>query len=113
MTIAMTLIAILKERAKKTKALREDALKEAKRLVLLLKNRFEFETVYICGSLLSGKFGPHSDIDMVIKGSKMEDFFKVYALLIKESKYKIDLKPFEDMMEDFKEKVLTEGMKIG
>ena len=88
-------------------------MKEAKRLVLLLKNRFEFEAVYICGSLLSGKFGPHSDIDMVIKGSKMEDFFKVYALLIKESKYKIDLKPFEDMMEDFKEKVLTEGMKIG
>jgi len=33
-------------------------------------------------------------------------------LLIKESKFKIYLKPFEDLTQDFREKVLIGGIKI-
>jgi len=80
---------------------------------LLLKKRFRLESIYIYGSVLTDYFGSHSDIDMVIKGLPVNDFFKAQAVLIKESGYKIDLKPFEDLSEDFKEKVLTEGMKVG
>jgi len=50
---------------------------------------------------------------MVIKGLPVNDFFKAHALLIKDSDYKIDLKPFEDLLEDYKEKALREGIKVG
>lgn len=109
----MSLSGVLKERELKLKALKQDAMEEAQRLASLLKDRFKFEAIYLHGSLLSGRFRRHSDIDMIIKGLRMEDFFKAYALLIKESKYEIDLKPFEDLKEDFKESVLAKGMKIG
>ncbi|MGA1843374.1 MAG: nucleotidyltransferase domain-containing protein [bacterium] len=65
------------------------------------------------GSILSDKFGPHSDIDLVIKGIKVEEFYKAYAFLIKESEYEIDLKPFEEISEDFRAKVMQRGIKIG
>jgi predicted nucleotidyltransferase len=109
----MSLAGVLKEREAKLKALKQDAMEEAQRLASLLSERFKFEAIYLHGSLLSGKFRRHSDIDLIIKGLKMEDFFKAYAFLIKESKYEIDLKPFEDLKEDFKESVLAKGMKIG
>ncbi|MEW6621360.1 MAG: nucleotidyltransferase domain-containing protein [bacterium] len=84
-TNLMSLIAVLKEREKKTKSLKEDAFKEAKRLASLLRKYYKFEVFYLCGSLLSDKFRRYSDIDIVIKGLKFEDFFKAYAFLIKES----------------------------
>lgn len=109
----MTLKSVLKEREKKRGVLRHCAIEEAKRLTALLRERFEFDSIYICGSILSDRFSLRSDIDMVIKGLKMEDFFKAYAFLIKEGRYKVDLKPFEDLTEDFKKKILAGGLKIG
>lgn len=109
----MTLTSVLKEREKKKKTLRQNAIAEARRLASILRKRFKFESIYIYGSILSDNFRLHSDIDMVIKGLPSNDFFKVYAMLIKESDYKIDLKPFEDLSVEFKEKVSTGGMKVG
>lgn len=109
----MTLTTVLKEREMKQKRLREDAVAEARRLASILKKRFKFESVYIYGSILTDNFRSHSDIDMVITGLPENEFFKAHALLIKESYYKIDLKPFEDLSDDFRKKVLTGGMKIG
>ncbi|MBI5194720.1 MAG: nucleotidyltransferase domain-containing protein [Nitrospirae bacterium] len=109
----MALQAVLKEREKKLTILRNNAMKEAQRLAFLLSKRYKFEAIYLFGSLLSGKFRLHSDIDMVIKGLKVEDFFKAHAFLIKESRYRIDLKPFEDLEDSFKEKILRKGLKIG
>ncbi|MBI5025543.1 MAG: nucleotidyltransferase domain-containing protein [Nitrospirae bacterium] len=108
----MSLTVVLKERWKKRKAIREDALNEAGRLALLLRKQYTFDALYVCGSLVSGSFGKHSDIDLIIKGLKTEDFFRAYAYLLKESRYGIDLKPFEDLHEDFKERVLAEGIMI-
>ena len=109
----MSLKTILKEREKKKEVLRLEAIADVQRLVSLLRKRFQFESIYICGSILTDNFSSHSDIDMVIKGLRVEDFFKAHAFLLKESKYEIDLKPFEDLKEDFKEKILTRGMKVG
>lgn len=109
----MTLITVLKEREKKKKALRLDAINEAYRLAALLKERFRFESLYIYGSILSDHFSRQSDIDMIIKGLNVKDFFKAHAFLIKQSSYTVDLKPFEDLSADFREKVLAGGIKIG
>ncbi|OHE57726.1 MAG: hypothetical protein A2Z47_01390 [Thermodesulfovibrio sp. RBG_19FT_COMBO_42_12] len=109
----MSLRRIFEEREKKREILQQDALREARRLVPLLKERYEYDSIYLCGSILSNRFGNRSDIDIIIKGLKTDAFFKAYALLIKESTYRIDLKPFEDMTADFQSEVLTKGIKIG
>lgn len=109
----MSLVTMLKERDEKRKKLRQDVIKEVSRLVSVLKKRYSFDSVYIYGSLLTDKFSFHSDIDLVIKGLKKEDFFKAYALLLKESVYRIDLKPFEDMPVEMQEKVLLKGKEVG
>jgi len=108
----MSLRAVFKEREKQKESLRKAAIAEVRRLAVLLRKRFQFESLYICGSILTDDFRSHSDIDMVIKGLRVEDFFKAHAFLLKESRYEIDLKPFEDLTEDLMEKVLTWGMKV-
>lgn len=108
----MALLTVLKEREQERKDLRKKALREARKLASLLRRRFWFESLYIVGSLLTDAFSFRSDIDMVIKGLKTEDFFKAHAFLLKESSYKIDLKPFEDLPADFQEEVLRRGMKV-
>lgn len=108
----MSLIAVLQEREKRLKPLREDAIAEAKRLTSLLRKKYNFDAIYIFGSVLTERFRPGSDIDLVIKGINIRDFFRAYAFIIKESNYKIDLKPFEDLPEDFKRWVLVGGNRI-
>lgn len=109
----MSLIAVLQEREKRLECLRKNALIEAERLASLLRKRFDFEAIYLFGSVLTGRFKVGSDIDMVIKGMKIEDFFKAYAYIIKEARYRVDLKPFEDLSEEFKKKISSEGKRIG
>lgn len=108
----MALLTVLREREQERKALQKDALLEARKLTFLLRRHFQFEALYIVGSLLTDTFSFRSDIDMVIKGLRTEDFFKALAFLLKESSYKIDLKPFEDLPRDFQEKVLNRGIRI-
>lgn len=109
----MSLTSILEERRLKFKDLSEKAIMEMKNLVSILIEHYDFDSVYVFGSVLTERFGSHSDVDIAIKGLKVEDFFKVYAFLIHKNSYKIDLKPYEDLTEDFKKKVISEGIKIG
>jgi predicted nucleotidyltransferase len=109
----MQLLSVIKERERKKTALRKDAVSEARRLTLMLSERFHFDSIYIYGSVLTGGFGHHSDIDMVIKGLRAEDFFKAHAFLIREGRYRIDLKPFEELSVSFMEKVLKGGKRVG
>lgn len=108
----MKLLAILKEREDQKEALRLQALAEVRHLEMLLRTRFEFDSLHIVGSLSSGGFGRHSDVDLVIKGLKARDFFKVYALLMRESSFRIDLKPYEDLNGTFQSVVQKEGIKV-
>ncbi|HHN65019.1 MAG TPA: nucleotidyltransferase domain-containing protein [Nitrospirae bacterium] len=108
----MALMEIFEERERERKRHQEDALREVYRLAALLKERFDFESLYVVGSLLKDRFRKGSDIDLVIKGLKKEDFFRAHAFLMDKSRYRIDLKPFEDLHEDFKKLVLKGGLKI-
>jgi len=89
------------------------ALQEAKRLSTLLSQRFSYERLYLFGSALrSGGFSGHSDIDLVIKGLYRELFLKAYAFLIKESDFSIDLKPWELLDGQIRERVEREGVVL-
>ena len=91
-------IAFFEKRKFEERKLRDAASKEADRLSALLKKKFEYEALYLIGSVVKGRrFNSHSDIDLVIKGLNQAFFFKVLALLLKNSAFRIDLKPWEEL----------------
>lgn len=92
---------------KKRKALKS----EAYRLVELLKKRdFKFEKLFLFGSVISEKpLGPWSDIDLVVKGLNSKNYYKMYSFLLQNSKFPVDLKPYEDIKKSFKKKVKHRG----
>lgn len=102
--------ALLEKKESQRKNLQETALKEAERLSALLKKEFEYEALYLIGSVVKEKgFHYQSDIDFVIKGLKKEQFLKALALLMKNSRFDIDLKPWEELSVENKSKVNEEG----
>jgi hypothetical protein len=46
---------------------------------------------------------------LVIKGLKVDSFFKAFAFLIKNSPFPIDLKPWEELDAESKARVAEEG----
>ena len=110
METRMGYVALLEKREQQKKDLQEKALKEAERLSSLLSREFEYEALYLIGSVVRGKgIRYHSDIDFVIRGLKKDFFFKALALLIKSSAFTIDLKPWEELDTDSRTRVTEEG----
>ena len=101
-----------KERRKiLTETLRKDLKAEAYRLIQLLKKEgFKFKRVYLFGSVITDKpLAPWSDIDMAIEGLHKDKFLKLYAYLLKNSKFSVDIKPWEEINEKLKEKIIEKG----
>lgn len=93
---------------------RNDLKEEANRLVRLLKTEgFKFNRIYLHSSVIKNKpLAIWSDIDLAIEGLQDRLFYKVFAFLLRNSEYAIDLKPFEELEESLKEKIIKEGVKI-
>ena len=109
----MGYIAVLERKELQKKILQKKANEEAKKLSKLLHGTFEYDALYLIGSLIKEKgFHHHSDIDLVIKGLRKDYYFKALALLIKNSSFPIDLKPWEELDADRKAKVEAEGVII-
>jgi len=87
----------------------EDIIKAAN----LLKNE-GCKSVFLFGSMVTGKIHDESDIDIGISGLSPQNFFRVYADLDKELKNKIDLVDF-DTNEEFYSLLdsIGEVVKIG
>jgi len=54
------------------------------------------QSVYLFGSLVTGKIHQHSDIDIGIKGLPPEKFIRVYAKLDKNLSNTVDLVDFDE-----------------
>ena len=67
---------------------------DIKKAVILLKNE-GCKTVYLFGSMVTGKIHQDSDIDIGITGLPAKKYFRVYALLDKKLSNKIDLVDFD------------------
>jgi len=113
LSVETAFLAFYESRRKRRQQVKTGAINDAKQLAGLLRKHFEFESLYLYGSILSDTFWPGSDLDLVIKGMRIEDFFKAYALLLKESKFPVDLKPFEDLTDEFKAGIQERGLLIG
>jgi predicted nucleotidyltransferase len=72
---------------------------DIKKAANLLKNE-GCKTVYLFGSMVTGKIHENSDIDIGISGLPPQKFFTVYAHLDKELLNKVDLVDF-DFQKDF------------
>jgi predicted nucleotidyltransferase len=53
------------------------------------------KTIYLFGSMVTGKIHQNSDIDIGVKGLPAEKFFKVYSKLYMELDNKVDLVDFD------------------
>jgi predicted nucleotidyltransferase len=106
-------LPLIRKRRIGLKKFREQALLEAGRLASLLNSSFQFEALFLHGSVLSDSFRPSSDMDLVIKGLETRKFFSAYSLLLRESRFPVDLKPFEDLSEAFQTNILRVGVQIG
>jgi predicted nucleotidyltransferase len=73
--------------------------KDIKKAADLLKNE-GCKSIFLFGSMVTGKIHQNSDIDIGIMGLPPKRFFKVYAYLDKELSNKIDLVDF-DLYKDF------------
>ena len=83
----------LKEKRSEEQRMKD--LQQAKRLSMVLAERFPYERTYLFGSVLKKKrFPRYSDIDIVIKGLDETLFLKAYAFLLGESNFPVDLKPW-------------------
>ena len=103
---------ITERREKRLLSLKKLAMAEAEKLAMELREKFDFEGLYLYGSLVYGTFRFHSDIDFVIKGLKLEEFFKAYAYLLKHSTFSVDLKPWEELDEIHRDKIKKLGARL-
>jgi len=102
---------VKERRRERNSSLKKEFKEEARRLTnLLIDKGYRFKRVYLFGSTLNQKtLARWSDIDLAIEGLRADLFFKAYAFLLKEAKFPVDLKPFEDLNKVFKTKVKNEG----
>jgi len=102
---------LIEQREKRKESLREKALREAKELSSILTSHFPYQKLYLFGSVLKNqRFTPHSDLDLVIKGLDSSLFLKAYAFLLRRSNFSVDLKPWELLNDDVKQRVEKEGI---
>ena len=73
--------------------------KDIEKAVNLLRNE-GCKSIYLFGSMVTGKIHNNSDIDIGISGLPPQNFFRVYANLDRELSNNIDLVDF-DLNKDF------------
>jgi len=103
---------IKQKRTKEKKILIKNALKDATKIGCILYKKFGAKEVILYGSILDeSKFTKRSDIDFAVKGLE-SNYFRAYGYCIRNCNFDIDIKPYEDMTEHFKNKITRYGKKL-
>jgi len=86
---------------------------DIEKAIILLKDE-GCKSIFLFGSMVTGKIHDESDIDIGITGLSPQNFFRVYAHLDRQLKNKVDLVDFDEN-EDFFSLLnsLGEVVKIG
>jgi uncharacterized protein len=77
-----------------------------------LVNQYGAQRIIVFGSLAKGQFREGSDIDVAVTGISRRDFFQACAAVNRETEAWVDLKPWEDLEEHFRERILATGIVI-
>jgi predicted nucleotidyltransferase len=70
------------------------------------------ERAWLVGSLAWGRFGPHSDVDVVMSGLTPERSLELESLVARAANVPADLLAFEDLPSAFRRRVEEEGIAV-
>lgn len=106
-----------KKEEEKMKVLSQKALKEAKRIAEVLREKYGVGKVVLFVSLAkylrgTGEFTERSDIDLAVEGLPKEKYFKVLSEINRFSEFEIDLIDLEGCPEFLKRLIKREGIEI-
>ena len=86
---------------------------EAVRLARLAVARFRFRRLYLFGSVTgTSGLAVWSDIDMAVEGLATEDYWPLLGTLNAEAKYRLDLKPLEEIPPAWRQRIKTSGVVL-
>jgi predicted nucleotidyltransferase len=94
---------------------RRKVMEAVKHASTALRERFPYDELCAFGSLVSGGFDRHSDIDLMIKGLSPDDYFKAYAFLFHALpfRHELDLKRYEDCDGAMRKVTDMKGLRVG
>lgn len=94
------------------KRLAAEALLAVDKIKTTLIHQFGARRIILFGSLTKGRFREGSDIDVVVAGIPPGEFFPALAAVNREAEAWVDLKPWEDLDEHFRQRILATGIII-
>jgi predicted nucleotidyltransferase len=77
-----------------------------------LRRDDHLDGAWLVGSLAWGGFGERSDVDVVVRGMDETRVAAVWGVLVDTLDASVDLLRLEDLPEDFRRRVLTEGVRL-
>lgn len=92
--------------------LRQQARNDVKRIVPMLVDTFGVIRIILFGSLVKGTFTSESDIDLAVEGIPCDQYFAAMAAVNHVTHRWVDLKPLEDLLPHFRQRILTTGELI-
>ena len=101
-----------RRRERKRQEISRKAFAFAEAVAERLKNGFQCEEVYLIGSLARREFNEDSDIDLVVKGLKPEDFFRAAGEFLLSGEFPVDLIPYEEAGALIRDCVESEGVRL-
>lgn len=103
---------IKEEKRSVNETTRKELLTKVRLHVPLLKQEYDFEDIYIFGSILrEHNFNQNSDVDFAVSGLAVENFFKLFKELETLCTRDIDLIDL-DHSPDKKELLLRDGLRL-
>jgi predicted nucleotidyltransferase len=89
--------------------LAERARADLAHIVIVLADRYPIRRIVLFGSLAHGDFAPGSDIDLAVEGLPPGDYFTALAEVNRLTSFWVDLKPLEELVPHFKDRILATG----
>jgi predicted nucleotidyltransferase len=81
-----------------------------------LRARGVVDAAWLVGSLAWGRFGPRSDVDLVVRGTDPSRLGALWADVVEQlgpdAGEQVDLLRFEELAEPFRRRVLSEGQRL-
>lgn len=100
---------IYKNKVKAEEQLKKKAFSTAKEVAQILGEKFGAKKVILYGSLARGKyFDSASDVDIAVSGIE-DKYFKALSYTRDLTKFDIDIRDYDQMPKEFKERIDKEG----
>jgi predicted nucleotidyltransferase len=97
------------EEEKRLKVKARRAGRAAEKVAGMLAGAYGVEKVVLFGSVIEGRFGEASDIDLGVEGLEKGSYIKALVEAESLAGFPVDIKPLEDVRESFRERIEKTG----